>query len=49
MTISVVTSVKTVGSKQLPPCAARLPPVTVLALFLTASAMCVDLLDRLAG
>jgi hypothetical protein len=35
MTMSVVTSVKTVGSKKLPPCAARLPPVTILAPFLT--------------
>ena len=40
MTMSVVTSVSTVGSKKLPPCAARLPPVTTLAPFLTASAMC---------
>src|ERR1700736_2661746 len=39
MTMSVVTSVSTVGSKKLPPCAARLPPVTTLAPFLTASAM----------
>ena len=31
MTMSVVTSVNTVGSKKLPPCAARLPPVTTLA------------------
>ena len=40
MTMSVVTSVNTVGSKKLPPWAARLPPVTTLAPFLTASAMC---------
>src|ERR1700758_2425548 len=40
MTMSVVTSVKTVGSKKLPPCAARLPPVMTLAPYLTASAMC---------
>src|ERR1700694_3356741 len=40
MTMSVVTSVSTVGSKKLPPWAARLPPVTTLAPFLTASAMC---------
>jgi hypothetical protein len=40
MTMSVVTAVKTVGSKKLPPCAARLPPVTTLVPFLTASAMC---------
>jgi hypothetical protein len=40
MTMSVVTSVSTVGSKKLPPWAARLPPVTILAPFLTASAMC---------
>src|SRR5213082_1565383 len=38
--MSVVTSVNTVGSKKLPPCAARLPPRTTLAPFLTASAMC---------
>jgi hypothetical protein len=36
----VVTSANTVGSKKLPPCAARLPPRTTLAPFLTASAMC---------
>jgi hypothetical protein len=48
MTVSVVTSVSTVGSKKLPPCAARLPPVTTLAPFLTASAICAStLLDRL--
>src|SRR5271156_3807812 len=40
MTISVVTSVSTVGSKKLPPWAARLLPVTTLAPFLTESAMC---------
>src|SRR6266852_2772988 len=40
MTMSVVTSVSTVGSKKLPPCAARLPPVTTLAPFFSASAMC---------
>jgi len=40
MTMSVVTSVSTVGSKKLPPCAARLPLVTTLAPFSTASAMC---------
>src|ERR1700736_2692562 len=40
MTMSVVTSVNTVGSKKLPPWAARLPPITTLAPFLTASAMC---------
>jgi hypothetical protein len=40
MTMSVVTSVNTVGSKKLPPCAARLPPVTTLAPFFSASAMC---------
>src|ERR1700730_1476827 len=40
ITMSVVTSVSTVGSKKLPPWAARLPPVTTLAPFLTASAMC---------
>jgi hypothetical protein len=40
MTMSVVTSVSTVGSKKVPPCAARLPPMTTLAPFLTASAMC---------
>ena len=38
-TMSVVTSVKTVGSKKIPPSALHLPPVTVLAPFLTASAM----------
>src|SRR5262249_6399999 len=37
---SVVTSVSTVGSKKVPPCAARLPPVTTLAPFFRASAMC---------
>src|SRR5947208_11046776 len=42
MTMSVVTSVSTVGSKKLPPWAARLPPVTTLAPFFTASAMCVS-------
>src|SRR5712672_2954502 len=48
MTMSVVTSVSTVGSKKLPPCSARWPPVTTWAPFLTASAMCAsDLLDRL--
>ena len=31
---------KPVGSKRLPPCAARLPPVTTLAPFFKASAMC---------
>jgi hypothetical protein len=47
MTMSVATSVSTVGSKKLPPCAARLPPVTILAPFLTASAMCAStFLDR---
>jgi len=40
MTMSVVTSVNTVGSKKLPPWAARLPAVTTLAPFLTGSAMC---------
>ena len=40
MTMSVVTSVKTVGSKNVPPSADRLPPVTTFAPFLTASAMC---------
>jgi len=38
--MSVVTWVRTVGSKKLPPWAARLPPVTTLAPFLTASAIC---------
>src|SRR6266566_9456116 len=45
MTISVVTSVSTVGSKKQPPCAARLPPVTTLAPFLTASVMCASPFD----
>src|SRR6516164_6383039 len=40
MTMSVVTSVKTVGSKKVPPSAERLPPVTTLAPFFTASAIC---------
>jgi hypothetical protein len=40
MTMLVVTSVSTVGSKKLPPWAARLPPRTTLAPFLTVSAMC---------
>jgi hypothetical protein len=40
MTMSAVTSVKTVGLKKLPSWAVRLPPVTTLAPFLTASAMC---------
>src|SRR6266446_5000328 len=40
MTMSVVTSVSTVGSKKLPPWAARLPPVATLAPFFSASAMC---------
>ena len=40
MKMSVVTSVSTVGSKKLPPCEARLLPVTTMAPFLTASAMC---------
>jgi hypothetical protein len=40
MTTSVVTSVSTVGSKKLPPWAARLPSVTTLAPLLIASAMC---------
>ena len=40
MTMSVVRSVNTVGSKNVPPSAERLPPVTTLAPFLTASAMC---------
>jgi hypothetical protein len=40
MTISVVTSVKIVGSKKMPPCTARLPPVTTLAPLFKASAMC---------
>jgi hypothetical protein len=40
MTISVVTSVKTVGSKKVPPSAERLQPVTILAPFLAASAIC---------
>jgi hypothetical protein len=39
MTMSVVTSVSTVGSKKLPPSADRSPPVTTLAPFLTASAI----------
>jgi len=39
-TLSVVTSVSTVGSKKVPPSADRLPPVTTLAPFFTASAMC---------
>jgi hypothetical protein len=38
--MSVVASVSTVGSRKLPPCAARLPPVTTLAPFFKASAMC---------
>jgi hypothetical protein len=40
MTMSVVTSVSTVGSKKVPPSALRLPPTATLAPFLTASAMC---------
>src|SRR5215472_11112600 len=40
MTMSVVTSVSTVGSKKVPPSALRLPPSATLAPFLTASAMC---------
>ena len=40
MTMSVVTSVRTVGSKKLPPNGLRLPPVTTFAPFLTASAIC---------
>jgi hypothetical protein len=40
MTMSVVTSVNTVGSKKLRPYAARLLPRIALAPFLTASAMC---------
>src|SRR5215510_9799190 len=40
MTMSVVTSVRTVGSKKVPPSADRLPPVTTLAPFFTASAIC---------
>ena len=38
--MSVVTSVSTVGSKNVPPSAWRLPPVTTLAPLATASAMC---------
>jgi hypothetical protein len=40
MTMSVVTSVSTVGSKKVPPCMARLPPVTTLGLFFRVSAVC---------
>jgi|SRR5215472_4164826 len=40
MTMSVVTSVNTAGSKKMPPSAERLPPVTTVAPFLTASAIC---------
>jgi hypothetical protein len=40
MTMSVVPSVSTIGSKKVPPKAPRLPPSTTLAPFLTASAMC---------
>ena len=48
MTMSVVTSVKTVGSKKLPPWAARLPPVTTLAALLQGVGdMRLDLLARL--
>jgi hypothetical protein len=36
-----------VGSKKLPPCAARLPPVTILAPFFKASAMWASTFDRL--
>jgi len=39
ITMSVVTSVNTVGSKKVPPSAERLPPVTTLAPLLTALAM----------
>ena len=39
MTMSVIASVSTVGSKKLPPWAARLPPLTTLAPFFNASAM----------
>jgi hypothetical protein len=48
MTMSVVTSVNTVGSKKLPPRAARLPPGTTLAPFSDRIGdMRLDLLDRL--
>jgi hypothetical protein len=49
MTMSVVTSVSTVGSKKLPPSAARLPPVTTLAPFFFHGVgdVRLDLLDRL--
>ena len=40
MTMSVVTPFSTVGSKKLPPSTLPLAPVTTLAPFLTASAMC---------
>jgi hypothetical protein len=40
MIMSVVTSVRTVGSKKVPPSAERLPPSATFAPFLTASAMC---------
>jgi hypothetical protein len=40
MTMSVVTSVSTVGSKKEPPSADRLPPMTTFGPLLTASAMC---------
>jgi hypothetical protein len=47
MTMSVVTSVSTVGSKKLPPCAARLPPVTILTPLDRVGDVLLDLLDRL--
>jgi hypothetical protein len=48
MTMSVVTSVKTVGSKKLPPWAARLPPGDHLGALLDGVGdVRFDLLDRL--
>jgi hypothetical protein len=45
MTISVITSISAVGSKKPPFWAARLPPLTILTPFLTASAMCASTLS----
>jgi hypothetical protein len=48
MTMSVVASVSTVGSKKVPPCGTRVPPVITLAPFFIVLAMCAStLLDRL--
>src|SRR5260370_37327512 len=48
MTVSVVASVSTVGSKKLPPCAAHLPPRTTCGSFLDGVGdVRLDLLDRL--